>query len=183
MNKKIEKKWFSYFINIRNKYNTRTSKYKPLIINLISNTKLINNSSFEEQLKQTAKFFSNRYNCLAICGKNEISFIFKDSNLLIESINDEKRYKTHDIVSIFSQYFFEYFNNTYSNDIIFWNCKCFNIKEEKIDSYLKFKKNDTLFLNGDHIDFNEYLNGNILIIKEKNNSTNFLNLSDFDDFI
>ena len=147
-----EKKWVNYFSNLRNKYNTRVSKNKVLIIFLDakdSSKNKINllrgsNDDFFMSVQKTTKVFTQKYNCLAICGTDEISFIFENSDELINTINNEKKYRTHDIVSIFSQYFFEYFKNSYNKSTIYWHCNCFNIPSDKVNSYLKYKSRGIL---------------------------------------
>ena len=153
MNNNIpEKKWVNYFSNMRNKYNTRVSKNKVLIIFLDAKDSSKNhinlfkgsNDDFFISVQKTAKFFTQRYNCLSILGTDEISFIFENSDELINTINNEKKYRTHDIVSIFSQYFFEHFNDIYTKQTIYWHCNCFNIPKEKINSYLIYKSRGIL---------------------------------------
>ena len=147
-----EKKWFNYFNNIRNKYNTRASKSKPLVLFLDAKNSTKNHinlfkgesNDFFDALQKTARFFTQRYDCIAICGTDEISFIIENTEILINTINDEKKYRTHDIVSIFSQYFFEYFNSIYTKNIVYWHCNCFSIQKEKINSYLIYKSRGIL---------------------------------------
>ena len=143
----LERKWFNYFSNMRKKYNMRVSCKKPLIIfldakdssknkrNLMPGSK----DSFFECMTQTAKYLTKRFNCLSIWGCDEISFIIEDVETFIDAINNEKSYRTHDIVSIFSQYYFEYFNSIYDKETVYWHCKCFNIADEKLQSYIKYK--------------------------------------------
>lgn len=148
----FNKKWFNYFSNMRNKYNMRISANKPLIIFLDAKDSSKNNrillkgktNGFFESMELSAKYFTRRYNCLSIFGTDEISFIIEDIDNFIDTINNEKNYRTHDIVSIFSQYFFEYFNNIYEGETIYWHCKCFNITKEKVQSYIKFKSKGIL---------------------------------------
>lgn len=152
VDKVLDRKWFNYFSNMRNKYNMRVSANKPLIIFLDAKDSSKNKrkllkgikDGFFESLELTAEFFTRRYKCLAIFGTDEISFIIEDVERFIDSINNEKSYRTHDIVSIFAQYFFEYFNNIYKEEAIYWHCKCFNISKEKIKSYIKFKSKGIL---------------------------------------
>lgn len=148
--KTIDRKWHNFFSNMRNKYNMRLSENKPIVISL--NAKYIFNNNrdllydkenkFYETIELISKYFTTRYSCIAIWGYNEISFIIEKTGNFIETINNEKNYRTHDIASIFSQYFFEHFNKEYEGEDIYWNCRCFNIKTEKIVSYLKFKSKE-----------------------------------------
>ena len=67
---KVERKWFNYYGNIRNKYDVRVSIKKPLIVsleakflsgkekNLLINTE----NNFFDSMKKTVKFFTNKYN-------------------------------------------------------------------------------------------------------------------------
>ena len=235
MEEKFDRKWFNYFSNMRNKYNLRISPNKPLVLFLDAKDssknkrELLkeNENSFFASLDKTAKYFSIRYNCMAIWGNDEISLIIEDVNGFIKSINNENSFRTHDIVSIFSQYFFEYFNNIYTKETVYWHCKAFNIAKEKITSYIKFKskgilkgttsiflqkngvknaysikleekikkseefetfytteeyRNGIMYKNGNKIDLNEYLKGNILIIEEeKNKENNYFDLLEFDN--
>ena len=229
----LDRKWFNYFSNMRNKYNMRVSANKPLIIFLDAKDSSKNNrtllkgnkNGFSESMEQTARHFTMRYNCLSISGTDEISFIIEDTDNFIDSINNEKNYRTHDIVSIFSQYFFEYFNNIYERETVYWHCKCFNIAKEKVQSYIRYKsngilkevtsiflkqngvknaygiklkeklemckkyetfslleeyKNGVLYKNGNKIDLNEYFKGNIVILEQKTDTTEFFDLTEFD---
>lgn len=150
--KVLERKWFNYFNNMRNKYNMRVSANKPIIIFLDAkdtSKKYINilkgnKNDFFDAMELTANYFSKRYDCLSIWGTDEISFIIEDADRFIDTINNEKNYRTHDIASVFSQYFFEYFNNIYEGEHVYWHCKCFNISKEKIEAYIKFKSRGIL---------------------------------------
>ena len=114
------KRWNNYFSNIENKYNLKMSTKKPIVIfidgkgitksfkyNLISENK----NSFNDIFEQTIKYFTMKFDCIAISGVDEVSFIFEDGKKLKEFIT-EKKYKSHNIVSIFSQYFYKYFNDS-----------------------------------------------------------------------
>lgn len=230
----LDKKWFNYFSNMRNKYNMRVSANKPIVIfldakdssknqrNLLKSKK----NGFFDAVKLTAQYFTNKYQCLSIWGTDEISFIIEDTGSFITSINNENSYRTHDIVSIFSQYFFEYFNSVYEGETVYWHCKCFNIANEKVNSYIRFKskgilkgitsiflkqngvknaygikleeklqkckeydgysaieeyKDGVLYDKGKRLDLNEYLKGNIVTIKDGDESTDFFDLIAFDE--
>lgn len=141
-----EKKWFNYFNNIRNKYNTRLSKSKAIVLFLDAKDSTKNHvnlfkgddNDFFNVLQEAAIYFTKKYNCIALAGTDEISLIIEDTDRFIDTINNEKKFRTHDTVSVFSQYFFEFFNERYKGKI-FWHCNCFNIQKEKILSYLKYK--------------------------------------------
>ena len=152
MEEKFDRKWFNYFSNMRNKYNLRISPNKPLILFLDAKDSSKNKRELLKEnedgffccLDKTAQYFSKRYNCIVLYGTDEISLIIEDVKNFITSINNENSFRTHDVVSIFSQYFFEYFNNLYSKGIVYWHCKAFNINKEKIVSYVKFKSKGIL---------------------------------------
>lgn len=145
--KVLDRKWYNYFSNMRNKYNMRVSGNKPLIIFLDAKDSSMNKrnllkgnkNGFFDSMGLTSKYFTARYKCFAIWGNDEISFIIEDTNNFIDTINNEKSYRTHDIASIFSQYFFEYFNSIYEGETVYWHCKCFNIAKEKVETYIRYK--------------------------------------------
>ena len=137
------------------------------------------------------------------------------------------------IKSIEYMILYQYFHNIFSSisiiyiigDIVFWNCRCFNISKEKVQSYIRFiskeildnitniflkqnginsygikleerlkmcrsyetysyiseEKDGVLYHNGDRIDLNEFLNGNIVRIEK--NESDFFNLIEFDNSI
>lgn len=140
-------KWSNYFVKIQNKYNLKLSINKPLVIFLDGKdiTKSLNHNlileskkSFNDIFDQTIKHLSKQFNCLAISGVDEVSFIIEDHSLLKKKLN-YKNFKTHDIVSLFSQLFYKYFNDRYINKPVYWHCKCSNIPIGKINSYIKFR--------------------------------------------
>lgn len=145
MNKDI--KWYNYFIKMQNKYNLNMNINKPLIIfvdgkNITKslNCNLIqeNKNSFNDIFEQTIKYYSKEFDCLAISGVDEVSFILKNGRKLKEKLS-YKNLKAHDIVSVFSQLFYEYFNERYLKEPVYWHCKCSNIPIGKINSYIKFR--------------------------------------------
>jgi len=141
--------WSNYFLQIKKKYSMQVSSKEPLVINLdgknVTGNSEINileiyKGSFRNILEQSAKYFSQRYNCFAIFGADEISFIFEEPMKLIDTLNSDKNTFSTEIISVFSQYFFDYFNNCYdSNDKVFWHGKCFSIHLNKINSFIKYK--------------------------------------------
>ncbi len=228
--------WKDYFLNLRNKYSMRVSSKEPLVINLdgknitksgkfslVDNT---NSNSFFGIMEKTVQYFTKKYNCIAIFGTDEVSFIFEKPLLLINDINDKSNKKNDEIISMFSQYFFDYFNTLNQIEKVFWHGECFSIPNGKINSYIKYKvssiknvvttyflkKNGVknagkikleekieqckkydyyesnlkdiidgvLYYNGDRIDINEFLNGNMVVIRkeENGNTTNdYIDLS------
>lgn len=143
----MREKWNNYFINIQNKYNMNMNENKPIVIfidgkditkSLNHNLIQENKGSFNDIFEQTIKYFSNKFNCLVISGVDEASFIIKDTKKL-KKILSTKKFKAQDIVSVFSQLFYKYFNDRYINRPIYWHCKCSNIPYGKINSYIKYR--------------------------------------------
>ena len=87
-----------------------------------------------------------KLDCIAISGVDEVSFILEDSKKLKELIS-RRKYKAHEIVSIFSQHFYRCFNEKYENGPVYWHCKCSNIPRKKIKSYIKYRSLTILELN------------------------------------
>ena len=140
--------WNSYFFQIQSKYSMGVSFKNPLVIRLdgkdvTKNKKydLLNNyeGNFRNTLEKTAEFFTKKYKCLAILGSDEISFIFTDPLVVISDLDKEKWNTSNEIISVFSQYFFDYFNEHNKQSKVFWHGKCFSIRNEKINSYIKFR--------------------------------------------
>lgn len=140
--------WNSYFFQIQSKYSMRVSFKNPLVIRLdgkdvTKNKKydLLNNyeGNFRNTLEKTAEFFTKKYKCLAILGSDEISFIFTDPLVVISDLDKKKWNTSNEIISVFSQYFFDYFNEHNKQSKVFWHGKCFSIRNEKINSYIKFR--------------------------------------------
>ena len=140
--------WNSYFFQIQSKYSMRVSFKNPLVIRLdgkdvTKNKKydLLNNyeGNFRNTLEKTAEFFTRKYKCLAILGSDEISFIFTDPLVVISDLDKEKWNTSNEIISVFSQYFFDYFNEHNKQSKVFWHGKCFSIRNEKINSYIKYR--------------------------------------------
>ena len=140
--------WNSYFFQIQSKYSMRVSFKNPLVIRLdgkdvTKNKKydLLNNyeGNFRNTLEKTAEFFTRKYKCLAILGSDEISFIFTDPLVVISDLDKEKWNSSNEIISVFSQYFFDYFNEHNKQSKVFWHGKCFSLRNEKINSYIKFR--------------------------------------------
>ena len=140
--------WNSYFFQIQSKYSMRVSFKNPLVIRLdgkdvTKNKKydLLNNyeGNFRNTLEKTAEFFTRKYKCLAILGSDEISFIFTDPLVVISDLDKEKWNTSNEIISVFSQYFFDYFNEHNKQSKVFWHGKCFSIRNEKINSYINVR--------------------------------------------
>lgn len=140
--------WNNYFGQIRKKYSMRISTKEPLVINLdgrnVTKNKDINiidvyEGSFLVSLEKTVKYFTKKYNCLAIFGADEVSFIFEKPMNLVNDLNTDKNTSSNEIISVFSQIFYDYFNHFDIHKKIFWHGKCYSIHQEKINSYIKYK--------------------------------------------
>ena len=140
--------WNNYFLQIRKKYSMRVSSKEPLIINFdgkdVTKNKDFNileeyKGSFRYAICLAAKYFSNKYKCLCIYGGDEISFIFENPMDLINDINSDNNTFSTEIISVFSQYFYKYFNDKYANGPVYWHCKCSNIPKGKIKSYIRYR--------------------------------------------
>lgn len=141
--------WIDYFYQIQKKYTMRLSENKPLVIRLdgkdVTKDNDINflhshKGSFLDSLKESAIYFSKKYNCLAFCGTDEISFILENPKILFEDIQSDTNYYSQEIISVFVEYFYDFFNMCYKNKKIFWHAKCFSIPKEKIKSYIIYRK-------------------------------------------
>ena len=169
--------WNNYFLQIRKKYSMRVSTKTPLVINLdgknITKNKNINilekyKGSFRDALEKTAIYFSKKYKCLSILGADEVSFIFENPMILIEDLNDDKDNFSTEIISLFSQYFFDYFNNIYNFERIYWHGKCYSIPNDKIISFIKYKSRLIQVLTTTYfLKFNGIKNAGIIGISEK----------------
>lgn len=140
--------WISYFFQIQSKYSMRVSLKNPLVIRFDGkdvtknkNLDLLNNykGSFRSNLEKTAEFFTRRYQCLSILGSDEISFIFTNPISVISDLDKENCTGSNEIIALFSQYFFDYFNQCDNKIKTFWHGKCFSINKDKINSYIKFR--------------------------------------------
>lgn len=141
------KKWSNYFLGIENKYNLKINVNRPIVIfidgkdttkSLKHNLIQENKNSFNDIFEQTIKYFSEKFNCVAISGVDEVSFILENSKELGKNIY-KINYRAQEIVSLFSQYFYKYFNDKYTNGPVYWHCKCSNIPKGKIKSYIKYR--------------------------------------------
>lgn len=207
--------WNDYFLQIKKKYSMRISTKTPLVINLdgrnVTKNPKINliiktNNSFLDAMEKTVEFYTKKYNCLSIFGTDEVSFIFLNPIELVNDLNSSFNTCSNEIAAIFSQYFFDYFNNIMKDEKIFWHAKCYSIPAGKVNSYIKYKsevikivlttyllkrrnipdagrlkkeerikkcekyeeykylkmiEDGVLYLNGNKIDIQEFLNGNV----------------------
>ena len=140
--------WNDYFYGIQKKYSMRLSTKNPLVIRLdgkdVTKSKDLNllysySGSFFDAFNESAKYFSKKYNCIALFGTDEISFVIQNPELLYEEYDSEKSTSSNEVISLFSQHFFDFFNKTYNKESIFFHAKCFSIPEGKITSYIKYR--------------------------------------------
>lgn len=141
--------WNNYFFQIQKKYNIRVSTKEPLVIRFdgkgITRNKEINflddyKGAFSHSLEETARYFTEKYDAFSIFGSDEISFVFLNPMEVIVDLDpsDNSTY-SNEIIALFSQYFFNYFNSLNKHYKIFWHGKCFSIKKDKLISYFKYR--------------------------------------------
>ena len=141
--------WNNYFFQIQKKYNIRVSTKEPLVVRFdgkgITRNKEINfledyKGSFTNSLEECARYFTEKYEGFSFFGSDEISFVFLNPMQVIKDLDpsDNSTY-SNEIIAMFSQYFFNYFNMQNKHYKIFWHGKCFSIKKEKLISYLKYR--------------------------------------------
>lgn len=141
--------WNNYFGNIQKKYSMRVSRTKTLVIRLdgkdVTKNKSIdlldreNENSFSNSLEKTVKYFTEKYNCFAIFGSDEVSFICENPSLILEDMTSDVCNSSNEVISGFSQYFFKYFNEFDKHKVVYWHGKCFSISNDKIKSYIKYR--------------------------------------------
>lgn len=140
--------WNNYFYQIQKKYSMGLSLKEPLVIRLdgkdVTKSKELNllynfKGSFFYAFEKSAEYFSKKYNCYALFGTDEISFVIEKPIILFEQLDSDKNNHSNEVISLFSQYFFNYFNKTYDGDNIFFHAKCFSIPIGKVDSYIKYR--------------------------------------------
>lgn len=140
--------WNDYFYNIQRKYSMRVSYKEPLIIRLDGKNVTKNQEidltdksekSFLYSMEETVKYFTSQYLGYAIYGSDEVSFIFPEPMILMKALDKDNDNHSNEITSLFSQYFFQYFNKFNKNRLVFFHAKCFSIPKEKITSYIKYR--------------------------------------------
>lgn len=126
----------------------RLSSKEPLVIRLdgksVTKNKEHNlmeevDGSFLQAMKRTIEYFTEKYACYALYGSDEVSFIFTNPVALMADLDSEKDNHSNEIIALFSQYFFQYFNSVNEHRLIFWHAKCFSIPKGKLISYIKFR--------------------------------------------
>lgn len=140
--------WNNYFRTMQEKYSMRVSSKEPLVIRLdgkgVTRNKELNlldrhKGSFTYNIEKTVEYFTQKYKCLSIFGSDEVSFIFDNPEEIIIDLDKEKNNRSNEIIAMFCQYFFDYFNNLNKNQKTFWHGKCFSIPRGKVNSYLKYR--------------------------------------------
>lgn len=141
--------WKNYFNNIQKKYSMRVSRTETLVIRLdgkdVTKNKSINlldresKNSFTNALEKTVKYFTEKYNCFAIFGSDEVSFICTSPNIIVKDLDSEENYHSNEVIALFTQYFFDYFNEFDKHKKVYWHGKCFSISENKVKSYIRYR--------------------------------------------
>ena len=140
--------WYSYFFGLQKKYSMRLSMTSPLVVRLdgksVTRDKSINildnyKGSFSDILTKCAEYFTTKYEGYAIFGCDEISFIFTNPKAIFKDFSSESENYSNEFISLFSQYFCDYFNTLFKERKIFWHAKCFSIPQGKIVSYIKHR--------------------------------------------
>ena len=141
--------WNDYFGKIRNKYGLDVSSKNPLIFNLdgkdvtkdltLNLLSYTSDNDFLKIMEKTVKYFTTKYSCMAIFGSDEVCFIFENPTVIINDLNSSGFKKGDMLISLFSQYFYDYFNELNHGRKIFWHAKCFSIPKGKMQSFIKYK--------------------------------------------
>ena len=118
--------WIDYFNEIQKKYTMKLSSNKTLVIRLDG--------------KDVTKDENINFLYSHKGGTDEISFILENPKLLFEDIQSDTSYFSQETISVFSEYFYDFFVNAYKDRKIFWHAKCFSIPTEKINSYIKYRE-------------------------------------------
>jgi len=140
--------WNNYFFQLQKKYNMRLSTKNPLVIRYdgkgVTRNREISliyrhDGGFVDSLEKTVRYFTNKYHCYAILGSDEVSFIFTDLKTIFKELGADDSNYSNEIIALFSQYFFDYFNSINKKYKIFWHGKCFSIPQGKIGSYVSYR--------------------------------------------
>lgn len=138
---------FDYFKNIENRYKSKISLNKPVIVRLdgknVCKNKDINildesNNSFASVLKRTAKYISYKYKCYVFVASDELNLIFCNPRILYKNF---KSIDTQKITSLLSQEVFHYFNKYFKQQLVYFDARAFSIPQEKFRSYLVYRRN------------------------------------------
>lgn len=140
---------FSYFAMIEDKYSCKISLNKPIIIRLdgkdITKNKSLNIydesiGGFAYSLRITAREISILYNTLVIASTDEINVIFLDSDIFYDKF---KSFKCQKSSSLIAQDVSLFFNNYFNGSRVYFDARTFNVLEEKLISYFKFRTKST----------------------------------------
>lgn len=134
---------FNYFKTVENKYRTQLSRKKPLVVRLdgknITKSRhydLMHENGFLATTEMIANALLKIFpKCKIYIALDEINFIFTDPNVFFN------RYEDTDAMycaNIFLQDFVKVFWNYYPE--IKFGISVFNIDEDKIDSYIRYRK-------------------------------------------
>lgn len=136
---------FNYFKNIEDRYKTRISLNKPIIIRLdgknVCKNPAINlldekEHQFASSLNTTARSLSRKFNALCTSSTDEINIIILDPNLLYKHYGSIECQK---ISSFIAQEVSTCFNNLYSGERILFDARTFNIPNTKVISYISYR--------------------------------------------
>ena len=59
--------------------------------------------------------------------------------MVVKDLDSEENYHSNEIIALFTQYFFDYFNEFDKHKKVYWHGKCFSIPDGKIESYIKYR--------------------------------------------
>lgn len=136
---------FNYFKSIEDKYKSRISPNKPIIIRLdgkkITKNKEINmldesQGAFAYSLKKASAHISRKFNCLVLTSSDEINLIITEPsrlNRLYDSFECQK------LSSLISQDIGYIFNQHYKGEMILFDARTFNIPINKVSSYVSYR--------------------------------------------
>lgn len=136
---------FNYFKNIEDKYKTRISLNKPIIIRLdgkkITKNKEIDMldespGGFAHSLKKASSLISRKFNCIVLTSSDEINLVITNSSRLSRLYG---AFECQKISSLISQDIGYIFNNHYKGDTILFDARTFNIPENKVPSYILYR--------------------------------------------
>lgn len=136
---------FDYFKMVEDKYKARISYKRPIIIRLdgkgVCKNKEIEMLNEEEggfayALKGLAKFLSRRFKTLCLASSDEVSIIITDTNILKSLYEGDECQK---ISSLVAQESYVVFNRLYNGEEIKFDARTFNIHENRVKSYVKYR--------------------------------------------
>ena len=137
---------FNFFKLIEDKYKTRLSLKRPIVVrldgknickNLDINMLDETPGGFAYALKNTAKHLSRKFNTICIASSDEISIIFLKPEILQTMYS---KLDCQKVSSLISQEVFLNFNKFYGSNHIYFDARSFNIPTEKALSYILYRK-------------------------------------------